>query len=95
MSEENGRHVVVTTAHRGVFFGAYDDRDGDEVTLKNARNCVYWSAQTRGFLGLAVTGPLDGSRIGPKVPSITLTAVTSITDCTDDAVERWEAAPWS
>ena len=89
--------VVVTTEHRGVFFGYLGTRDDDNrrVTLTDARNCVYWSASTKGFLGLASTGPLDGSKVGPKVPELRLYNVTSITRCSDDATSRWESGPWS
>ena len=89
-----GRPVVVTTAHKGVFFGYLDGAvDGDTVRLTRARNCVYWSADMRGFMGLAVTGPGDGCRIGPAA-DIELRDITSIVEATPDAAERWEAAPW-
>ena len=87
--------VVVTTKHRGVFYGTIKKRDGDDLVLSQARNCLFWSRETKGFLGLAATGPLGDSRIGPEVKSLELMGVTSITPCTDAAIERWEAAPWS
>lgn len=49
------RAVLVTTEHRGVFFGYATETDGETITLKNARNCVYWSSDVKGFLGLAST----------------------------------------
>lgn len=87
--------VVVTTIHRGVFFGDLVSEDGDMVKLKDARNCVYWPAGTRGFLGLAFTGPPKGSRVGHAAPSITLRGVTSISECTPEAAEKWQSGPWS
>ncbi len=91
------RRVVITTEFRGVFFGTLTeyDRDRREATLADARNCVYWPQQNKGFLGLAVDGPLSGARVGKAVPSLTLTHVTSIVDCTPEAVKLWEAGPWS
>lgn len=89
-----GAYVVVTTARRGVFGGVLKSRDGDEVTLTDARVCVHWSSQTRGFIGLAATGPLDGSRVSAAAPQMVVCAVTSIVECTDDARARWEAGPW-
>lgn len=88
--------VVVTTQYRGVFFG-YLTEDGspERVVLEDARMCVYWSSSVKGVLGLAATGPDKGSRVGPKVPKITLMAVTSISDCSKDAIEKWEAGPWN
>lgn len=87
-------HVVVTTEHRGVFFGKLVSRDGSEVTLADARVCVHWSAETKGFIGLAVTGPLKGSRVSLAATELTVTAVTSITKCTPEAIAQWEASPW-
>lgn len=91
---DDKQYVLVTTEHRGVFFGIMNQDDGKTVTLKNARNCIYWSRDTKGFLGLAATGPGLDCRIGPSVPSIKLDKVTAIVACTDEAVKRWESEPW-
>lgn len=88
--------VMVTTQHRGVFFGYQRGPMKDnEVVLAEARNCLYWSADVRGFMGLAVTGPSRTCRVGPAVPSITLTGVTSLTEVSADAEKRWNDAPWA
>lgn len=89
--------VLITTSFRGVFFGYLPEgaKIGEVLTIKNARNCVYWGIGIRGFLGLAESGPSNKCRVGPKVPELTLTGVTSVAQCTDDAVARWEAGPWS
>ena len=89
--------VLVTTQYRGVFFGymaAVQKNLPAEVELTNARNCVYWSADCKGFLGLAATGPTSSCKIGPQVSSITLYGVTSITPVSDVAVKAWEVSPW-
>lgn len=88
-----GRPVLVTTAHRGVFFGYADKTDGETITLKQARLCVYWSADLRGFMGLASHGPSNGCKIGPAA-DIELRAITAVVSVTPEAVEKWEAAPW-
>ena len=93
MSDE--RKVVVTTSHRGVFFGTLADDRGEVVVLEDARSCVHWSMETRGFLGLAAHGPKSGSRVGPAVPRIELRGVTSVSDCSAEAVAAWEAGPWN
>ena len=36
------RAVLVTTSHRGVFFGYAIDTDGNTINLRAARNCLYW-----------------------------------------------------
>lgn len=95
MANENGkRAVVVTTAHRGVFFGYAEDTDGDTIALERARLCLYWSSDVKGFMGLASSGPSSNCRIGPAA-DIELRNITSVVECTPQAVERWEAAPWS
>lgn len=90
------RAVVVTTSHRGVFFGYVlpYDTDGAIIKLRAARNCVYWSPDVRGFMGLAATGPNKSCKIGPAV-DIELRDITSVIACTDEAVKAWEGAPWS
>lgn len=88
------RPVLVTTAHRGVFFGYLQSRDGDTVKLRFARNCVYWSSDVKGFLGLANVGPSSSCRVG-KAADIELFSVTCIADVTPEAVAKWEASPWA
>lgn len=84
-------YVLVTTAHRGVFFGALKSREGNSVVLADARCAIYWNT-TGGFLELAERGPNDGSRIGSTAPRIQLFDVTSISEVTPEAVEKWQAA---
>ena len=88
------RAVMVTTEHRGVFFGYADNTDGDTISLKRARLCLHWSADVKGFMGLASTGPTRGCRIGPAC-DITLRKITAVAEVTPAAVEAWEKAPWS
>lgn len=87
--------LVVSTEHRGVFFGYGEPSDADTIRLENARMVVYWSEETRGFTGLASTGPADGSRVGPPAPAITLRGVVSVMECSPEATARWESGPWS
>lgn len=94
MSKKAERAVVVTTAHRGVFFGYATDTDGETISLKRARLCVYWSSDIRGFMGLAANGPGEACRIGPPA-DIELWAITSVVAVTPEATKKWEAAPWS
>lgn len=88
------RAVLVTTAHRGVFFGYATETDGTTIKLRKARNCIYWPSEIKGFLGLASMGPVSGAKVGPAA-DIELRDITCVASCTDEAVERWEKAPWS
>lgn len=89
-----GKYVVVTTKHRGVFFGRLKVDEGEKVKLSDCRNCIKWGAETRGFLGLAAKGPTHNSRVGPAVPETVLYGVTSVSVCTDEARKVWESEPW-
>ena len=97
MSKKNW--VVVTTVHRGVFFGLHDANFGNlsasEVRLRDAQMCVYWSDSTHGVLGLASTGPNDQCRITNAVDAIILHGVTSVMYASDEAISRWKSTPWS
>jgi hypothetical protein len=84
------RWVLVTTEHRGVFFGRVvgDGASKAEIVLEECRCAIYWSG-SRGFLGLASHGPEEGSRIGSTAPRVLLHDVTSVSDCTPKAVKVW------
>lgn len=88
------RPVLVTTEHRGVFFGYATATDGEQLSLKRARNCVYWSSDVKGFMGLAANGPSKACRIGPAA-DITLRNITAVLEVSAEAAKKWEAAPWN
>ena len=94
MAKSTERPVIVTTAHRGVFFGFATATDGETISLKRARLCIYWSADVRGFMGLAATGPTKGCRIGPAA-DVTLRNITAVLEVSPAAVTAWESEPWS
>ena len=94
MKKTAQRAVLVTTEHRGVFFGYADKTEGKTIKLSRARNCVYWSADVKGFLGLATGGPTKSCRIGPPA-DIELRNITCVAEVTEVAVKAWELAPWS
>lgn len=88
-----GRPVVVTTAHRGVFFGYATDTDGEQIVLTDARLCLYWSTDVQGFMGLAALGPSKSCRIGPPA-TITLRNITAVLEVAPDAEAKWTGATW-
>lgn len=94
MSKVQEQAVLVTTAHRGVFFGYTVKTDGETIKLSRARCCVYWSSDCKGFLGLAATGPTANCRIGPAA-DIELRNITCVAKVSEVAVKAWEAAPWN
>ncbi len=90
-SATSERPVIVTTAHRGVFFGYADNTDGETIMLKRSRLCLRWSADLRGFMGLASIGPNSNCSIGPRA-DITLRSITSVIEVTPEAEAKWNAA---
>lgn len=92
-NRKSERAVLVTTTHRGVFFGYATKTDGVSIALRAARNCLYWPAENKGFMGLASMGPVKGSRVGPSA-DIELRDITCVAECSTAAVAAWEQAPW-
>jgi hypothetical protein len=90
------RPVMVTTEFRGVFFGYMENEPTNgSITIKQAQNCVYWSQDVKGFMGLAASGPTKNCKVGPAVPSLTLNKVTAVVEVTPEAAEKWKAMPWA
>jgi hypothetical protein len=90
--------VMVTTAHKGVFFGYVpktQPRDAKSIALTKCRMCVYWSSDMKGVTGLAVVGPSDDCRIGPAVSKVTVHDVTAIFEVEPAAAKQWEASKWA
>ena len=91
-----GKDVLVTTEHRGVFFGRLtEDNFPADVVVDDAQNCVYWDRSMHGVFGLAADGPGDSCRIGPSVESLKLHKITSICLVSDEAAEKWRTGQWS
>jgi hypothetical protein len=86
------RAVLVTTEHSGVFFGYATETNKPTIRLRAMRNCLYWSKDVGGFVGLAERGPSSGCRIGARADA-ELRGITCVAECTPAAVRAWEAAP--
>lgn len=84
------RPVIVTTEHRGVFFGYATDTAGDVIQLKRARMAIYWNTK-HGIFELAEVGPNSGSKISARA-DIEVRKITSVMEVSADAVSKWEAA---
>ena len=87
--------VVVTTKQRNVFFGFVDPSEikRRSLTLTKCRHCIVWTADVRGYLGLASHGPSETCRITRTSPRpVLLHDVLCVAECSDEAVERWMKA---
>ena len=56
---------------------------------------MYWSSDMKGFLGLASVGPSEKCKIGPPAVSLKLFGVTSVSEVSAEAAEKWEKAVWA
>jgi len=90
VAKQAERFVLVTS---GVFGGYAKDVSGETIKLRDARLCVYWSRDMKGFMGLASQGPSASCRIGPPA-DIELRNITAVVECDAEAVKKWEDAPW-
>lgn len=86
--------VLVTTSHRGVFFGYAVDTNSKTIKITNARNCIYWPTSVGGFVGLASGGPNKDTKVGPVAEEMTLHDVTAVLKCSDIAEKAWLTANW-
>lgn len=84
------RPVIVTTEHRGVFFGYADDTSGTTIHLKRARMAIRFGTD-RGFMQLAETGPTSQSKISARA-DIDVRKITAVVECSETATKAWEEA---
>ncbi len=88
MTTKKERAVLVTTSHRGVFFGFAADTDGETIDLKRAQLVISWSSDLRGFMGLASHGPSSSCSIG-RPADIQIRDITSVVECTEAAAKKF------
>lgn len=91
--------VLLTTDNtkRGVFAGFIDPADADKETLtvEETRMCVMWSADVKGVIGLAATGPTKNCKITKAAKKATIKGVTATVEMTDEALANWRKEPWA
>jgi len=79
-------YVIVRTCSAGVHAGELVERNGKEVTLKNARRIWYWDgAATLSQLAMEGTKTPDKCKFPREVKEIILTEATEIIPCTEKA----------
>src|SRR5262245_32596857 len=101
-ADDLGQPVLVTTEHRGVFFGyvsadalaAWSAGKSPTIEIKRMRNCIQWRG-LHGFLALTTEGPSSACRVGPAAASGILAKITGIWNVEPKATDAWEAAPWA
>lgn len=89
--EANMKPVLVTTLHKGVFFGyvpANQDMTARTLALTDARMAIYWGT-TGGVAELAATGPTSRSKIGSKADIPCLHDITAVWAVSPEAERKW------
>ena len=88
-----GEKCIIRTYSAGVWFGEVDEKQGNEVVLKNARRMHYWQAkQSISLSSVAVSGiNQDKSNICVAVSRVWLEAI-EIIPCTDKSIASIEGA---
>jgi len=79
-SEFLGKSVIIRTYSAGVWFGILDQKEKNEVILKNARRMWYWKAKKSISLSAVAIHGIDqeNSKIVEAVDSIWLEAIEII-----------------
>ena len=90
MAKTKERPVIVTTEHRGVFFGYATDTSGAVIQLRSARMAIRFGT-TRGLMELAETGPTSNSKISARA-DMEVRKITATFEVTEAATKAWEAA---
>ena len=86
-------HVLVTTAHKGVFVGHTDaevQRCPEQITLTDCRMGIYWGTE-RGLAQLAAEGPTKNTRASSMVTAWHLRDVTSVIELSGPASAAWNS----
>ena len=89
MKHENKNYVIVRGDHSGVFFGELKERNGQEVTLGNARKLWYWvgAAAVEQIAKDGVKNP-GACKFTVSVESMIITDAIQVLPCTNDAAEN-------
>ena len=87
--KENKVGLVVTTIHKGVFFGYGIPTTEKIIRLEHAQMCIYWNTETNGVLGLAASGPLTVCKVTKAVPALLLHDVTAVMEASAASIEKW------
>lgn len=78
------KYVIVRTYSAGVFAGELENRNGQEVVLRNARRIWYWEgAATLSQLAMEGTKKPDGCKFPCEVDRVELLEAVEILDVTE------------
>ena len=84
--------VLITTKHRGVFFGRVENgtdiRETKLEDIKDARMAIRWGT-TNGVMQLAESGPTDQTKVGAAATISVLHDITAVFEVSSEAEAKW------
>lgn len=91
---KSNQHVIIRSAQAGVFAGFLKSKEGDEVTLTQARRIWQWSgAATLSQLAVEGTKSPEGCKFPQAVDEIVILGVIEIIQTSAIAQESINAVP--
>lgn len=89
-----GKHVIVRSNLAGVFFGVLTHKEGEEITLQNARKFYYFSGANT-VEDLATQGALnvENCKMTVSVDEIIISKFEQILPCSEAAVVQNNSIP--
>ena len=87
-----GKKVIVRAYGAGVFYGTFQEKEGQTVVLTDARRIYHWSGASE-CNELAEAGCDNNSKITRACSEVMIEQVLETHPCTDEAVKRIEAVP--
>lgn len=93
-----GKYVIVRADRAGVFFGKFEEKNGQEVKLSDVRKLHYWDgAAAVEEIAMIGTKKPENCRFTVTVPSMVIDGAVQTLPCTDEAakviqsVKEWTA----
>lgn len=87
-------YYIIRGDRSGVFFGEIAERNGREVTVRNARRLWYWNgAASLSQLALEGTKRPRDCKFTVTVPSIVVLDAIELIPCTEQAAESIRGVP--
>lgn len=86
-----GKKYIIRGDKSGVFFGEVEERNGQEVKMKNCRRIWYWDgANSISDLATRGTQQPENCKFTKAVENIEILDVIEVIECTDIAIKSIE-----
>lgn len=94
MNKYEGKYYIVRCNKAGVFAGEIEERNGQEVTLRNCRRLWYWNgACSLSELAEKGTQKPNGCKFTVTVDRLEVLEAIEIIECTDKAEQSIKGVP--